>query len=125
MRLSDFKYQLPEKLIAQEPLKDRDKSRLLVMDRHTGELEHKLFKDIVDYFGENDVLVVNDTRVVKARMVGYKEKTDAEIEVFLLRELNENMWEIMVKPARKVRMGNTITLETVNLGDLDVNDFLF
>ena len=111
MRLSDFKYQLPEKLIASEPLKDRDKSRLMVMDRESGEVEHKLFKDIVDYFGENDVLVVNDTRVVKARMTGYKEKTDAEIEVFLLRELNENMWEIMVKPARKVRMGNTITLD--------------
>jgi len=111
MRLSDFKYQLPEKLIAQEPLKERDKSRLLVMDRSTDKLEHKLFKDIVDYFGEHDVLVVNDTRVVKARMTGYKEKTDAEIEVFLLRELNENMWEIMVKPARKVRMGNTITLQ--------------
>jgi len=111
MRLSDFKYQLPEKLIAQEPLKDRDKSRLLVMDRAGDKLEHKLFKDIVEYFGEHDVLVVNDTRVVKARMTGYKEKTDAEIEVFLLRELNENMWEIMVKPARKVRMGNTITLQ--------------
>lgn len=111
MRLSDFKYQLPEKLIAQEPLKERDKSRLLVMDRATDKLEHKLFKDIVEYFGEHDVLVVNDTRVVKARMTGYKEKTDAEIEVFLLRELNENMWEIMVKPARKVRMGNTITLQ--------------
>lgn len=110
MRLSDFKYQLPEKLIAQEPLKDRDKSRLLVLDRQTGEIEHKVFKDIVDFFGPNDVLVVNDTRVVKARLKGYKEKTDAEIEVFLLRELNENMWEIMVKPARKVRMGNTITL---------------
>ncbi len=110
MRLSDFKYQLPEKLIAQEPLKERDKSRLLVMDRETGDVEHKVFKDIVDYFGPNDVLVVNDTRVIKARMKGYKEKTDAEIEVFLLRELNENMWEIMVKPARKVRMGNTITL---------------
>ena len=111
MRLSDFKYTLPEKLIAQEPLKERDKSRLLVMDRAGGKLEHRLFKDVVDYFGEHDVLVVNDTRVVKARMTGYKEKTDAEIEVFLLRELNENMWEIMVKPARKVRMGNTITLQ--------------
>ena len=111
MRLSDFKYTLPEKLIAQEPLKERDKSRLLILDKTTGQLEHKLFKDVVEHFGENDVLVVNDTRVVKARMTGYKEKTDAEIEVFLLRELNENMWEIMVKPARKVRMGNTITLQ--------------
>jgi S-adenosylmethionine:tRNA ribosyltransferase-isomerase len=111
MRLSDFKYTLPEKLIAQEPLKERDKSRLLILDKATGQLEHKLFKDVVEHFGENDVLVVNDTRVVKARMTGYKEKTDAEIEVFLLRELNENMWEIMVKPARKVRMGNTITLQ--------------
>ncbi len=110
MRLSDFKYQLPEKLIAQEPLKERDKSRMLVMDRRTGELEHKVFKDLVEYFGPHDVLVINNTRVIKARMRGYKEKTDAEIEVFLLRELNENMWEIMVKPARKVRMGNTITL---------------
>ncbi|MDP2361770.1 MAG: tRNA preQ1(34) S-adenosylmethionine ribosyltransferase-isomerase QueA [bacterium] len=111
MRLSDFKYPLPEKLIAQEPLKERDKSRLLVLDRASGQVEHRLFKDIVEFFGEHDVLVVNDTRVVKARMTGYKEKTDAEIEVFLLRELNENMWEIMVKPARKVRMGNTITLQ--------------
>jgi S-adenosylmethionine:tRNA ribosyltransferase-isomerase len=111
MRLSDFKYTLPEKLIAQEPLKERDKSRLLVMDRVSGAVEHRIFKDVVELFGPNDVLVVNDTRVVKARLTGYKEKTDAEIEVFLLRELNENMWEIMVKPARKVRMGNTITLQ--------------
>ena len=110
MRLSDFKYQLPEKLIAQEPLKERDKSRLLVMDRETGDVEHKVFKDIVDYFGPNDVLVVNDTRVIKARMKGYKEKTDAEIEVFLLRELNENMWEIMVKRRAKCAWAIPFTL---------------
>lgn len=110
MRLSDFKYKLPEKLIAQEPLKERDKSRLMVLHRDTQTIEHKLFKDIVEYMQPQDALVVNETRVIKARMTGYKEKTDAEIEVFLLRELNDSMWEIMVKPARKVRMGNTITL---------------
>ncbi len=110
MRLSDFKYKLPDKLIAQQPMKDRDKSRLMVIHRDTQEIEHRTFKDIVEYFGADDSLVINDTRVIKARMTGYKEKTDAEIEVFLLRELNDNMWEIMVKPARKVRMGNTITL---------------
>jgi S-adenosylmethionine:tRNA ribosyltransferase-isomerase len=111
MRLSDFKYPLSERLIAQEPLKERDKARLMVVDRSTGKISESVFKDLDQYLEPGDCLVLNNTRVFPARLHGYKDKTDADIEVFLLRELNENLWEIMVKPARKVRMGNTITIE--------------
>jgi len=111
MRLSDFKYPISEKLIAQTPLKERDKARLMVLNREqksTGEL---LFREVDQLLEPGDCLVFNDTKVFPARLRGHKDKTDAEIEVFLLRELNNNLWEIMVKPARKVRMGNTITIE--------------
>ena len=111
MRLSDFKYPLSERLIAQEPLKERDKARLMVVDRSTGKISESVFKDLDQYLEPGDCLVLNNTRVFPARLHGYKDKTDADIEVFLLRELNENLWEIMVKPARIVRMGNTITIE--------------
>lgn len=109
-RLSDFKYSLPEKLIAQEPLARRDESRLLIVDRDTRTYRDARFADVVDYFGPNDVLVVNETRVFPARLKGFKEKTEAEIEVFLLRRLTEELWEVLVKPARKVRTGNSITI---------------
>ncbi len=108
MRLSDFQFNLPEKFIAQQPAPQRDQSRLLVLDRSNGNLQDCNFRDILHYFKPGDALVVNETKVFPARLYGQKEKTDAKIEVFLLRELNDSLWEVLVKPARKVRTGNTI-----------------
>jgi len=110
MKLSEFKFDLPLKLVAQNPTDDRDQSRLLVLHKDTGEIEHKTFKDIVDYFDEGDVLVTNNTKVFPARLYGNKEKTGAQIEVFLLRELNKEMhlWDVLVDPARKIRVGNKL-----------------
>ncbi len=109
-RLSDFKYALPEKLIAQEPLARRDSSRLLVVDRDSRTIRDEKFTDIIGYLDAGDALVVNETRVFPARLKGFKEKTEAEIEVFLLRRLTEELWEVLVKPARKVRTGNSIMI---------------
>lgn len=110
MKLSEFNFKLPEELIAQEPTKHRDESRLMVLHKKTGEIEHKIFKDIIDYFHEDDVFVFNDTKVFPARLNGNKEKTGAKIEVFLLRELFEDqkLWDVLVEPARKIRIGNKL-----------------
>lgn len=110
MKLSEFKFELPSSLIALHPTENRDDSRLMVIHKDTGEIEHKVFKDVVDYFGENDVFVTNDTKVFPARLYGNKEKTGAKIEVFLLRELNTEMklWDVLVDPARKIRVGNKL-----------------
>lgn len=110
MKLSQFKYTLPQDLIALYPSKNRDESRLMVVHRETGVVEHKVFKDIVEYFKERDVLVFNNTKVFPARLYGNKEKTGAEIEVFLLRELNreQRLWDVLVDPARKIRIGNKL-----------------
>jgi len=110
MKLSDFKYNLPKTSIAKYPVSPRDKSKLLVVDKETGEMEDKKFSDVIDYMEKGDVLVVNETRVFQARLYGKKEKTNAKIEVFLLRELNSNdcIWDVIVDPARKVRIGNKI-----------------
>ncbi len=110
MKLSQFKYTLPQELIALYPSKNRDESRLMIVHRDTGVIEHKVFKDIVDYFRERDVLVFNNTKVFPARLYGNKEKTGAEIEVFLLRELNreQRLWDVLVDPARKIRIGNKL-----------------
>lgn len=110
MKLSKFKYELDEKKIALHPAPNRDESKLMVLDRTNRKIEHKLFKDIVNYFDEGDVLVFNDTKVFPARLYGYKEKTGAEIEVFLLRELDREMrlWDVLVDPARKIRIGNKL-----------------
>jgi S-adenosylmethionine:tRNA ribosyltransferase-isomerase len=110
MKLSQFKYSLPPELIALYPSKNRDESRLMVVHRDTGEIEHRVFKDVVDYFHEKDVLVFNNTKVFPARLYGNKEKTGAEIEVFLLRELNreQRLWDVLVDPARKIRIGNKL-----------------
>lgn len=110
MKLSAFKFDLPASRIALYPSENRDESRLLVLNRKTGEIEHKMFKDIVDYFTEGDVFVVNNTKVFPARLYGNKEKTGAKIEVFLLRELNKQMklWDVLVDPARKIRVGNKL-----------------
>ena len=110
MKLSDFKFEVPKKLIALYPTENRDESRLMVVHRKTGEIEHRTFKDILEYFGEGDVFVTNDTKVFPARLYGNKEKTGAKIEVFLLRELNAEfkLWDVLVDPARKIRVGNKL-----------------
>ncbi|HEY9186997.1 MAG TPA: tRNA preQ1(34) S-adenosylmethionine ribosyltransferase-isomerase QueA [Ignavibacteria bacterium] len=110
MKLSDFKYPLPRNLIAKYPVSPRDRSRLMVLHRDTQEIELKHFYEIVDYFEEGSCLVMNETKVFPARLIGRKEKTNAKIEVFILRELSkeENIWDVIVDPARKVRIGNKI-----------------
>ncbi|MEN9918972.1 MAG: tRNA preQ1(34) S-adenosylmethionine ribosyltransferase-isomerase QueA [Bacteroidota bacterium] len=110
MKLSQFKFDFPEELIATHPAKNRDESRLLVYDRKSNEIEHKQFKDILGYFDNQDVFIFNDTKVFPARLYGNKEKTGAKIEVFLLRELNEefHLWDVLVDPARKIRIGNKL-----------------
>lgn len=110
MKLSQFKFKLPEELIASYPANHRDEARMMVVNRKTGEVEHKIFKEVLDYFNEKDMFVFNDTKVFPARMYGNKEKTGATIEVFLLRELNEefHLWDVLVDPARKIRIGNKL-----------------
>lgn len=110
MKLSQFKFKLPEEKIALHPTKYRDESRLMVLHKRTGEIEHKVFKDVLNYFDDKDVFVFNDTKVFPARLYGNKEKTGARIEVFLLRELNEELrlWDVLVDPARKIRIGNKL-----------------
>ena len=110
MKLSQFKFKLPEEKIALHPTRYRDESRLMVLHRKTGEIEHRMFKDILDYFDDKDVFIFNDTKVFPARLYGNKEKTGARIEVFLLRELNEELrlWDVLVDPARKIRIGNKL-----------------
>ena len=109
-KLSQFNFELPEELLAERPAHNRDESRLMVVNRKTGEIEHRQFKDLVDYFDEGDVMIFNDTKVFPARMYGNKEKTGARIEVFLLRELNKEnlLWDVLVDPARKIRIGNKL-----------------
>lgn len=110
MKLSHFEFELPQELLAKYPTEHRDESRLMVLNRKEQTIEHKLFKDVIDYFDEGDVIMLNNTKVFPARMFGNKEKTGARIEVFLLRELNaENrLWDVLVDPARKIRIGNKL-----------------
>ena len=110
MKLSAFKYDLPEELLSKHPSDHRDESRLMVVHRDTGKIEHKIFKDVLDYFDEDDTMVFNNTKVFPARMYGKKEKTGARIEVFLLRELDSEsrLWDVLVDPARKIRIGNKL-----------------
>lgn len=110
MKLSQFEFNLPEERIAKYPATFRDESRLMVLHKETGEIEHKIFKEIINYFDEGDLVVLNDTKVFPARLHGSKERTGAEIEVFLLRELNaeQKLWDVLVDPARKIRIGNKL-----------------
>ena len=110
MKLSDFKFEVPKKLISLYPSENRDESRLMVVHRTTGKIEHRVFKDVIEYFTEGDVFVTNNTKVFPARLYGNKEKTGAKIEVFLLRELNQELrlWDVLVDPARKIRVGNKL-----------------
>ncbi|WP_432412871.1 tRNA preQ1(34) S-adenosylmethionine ribosyltransferase-isomerase QueA [Rasiella sp. SM2506] len=110
MKLSNFSFNLPEELLAEHPAPNRDEARLMVLNRKEQTIEHKMFKDLIDYFEEDDVLVLNNTKVFPARLYGNKEKTGARIEVFLLRELNPEtrLWDVLVDPARKIRIGNKL-----------------
>jgi S-adenosylmethionine:tRNA ribosyltransferase-isomerase len=110
MKLSHFNFNLPSELLAETPSENRDESRLMVVHRKTGQIEHRMFKDIIEYFDDGDVMILNNTKVFPARMYGNKEKTGARIEVFLLRELNaeQRLWDVLVDPARKIRIGNKL-----------------
>ncbi len=120
MKLSDFKYTLPEDLIAQKPSEPRDGSKLMVLHKEKKAFDHKSFSDIIDFLEDGDALVINETKVFSARITGVKEKTDAEVEIFLLRELENNLWEVLVKPARKVRIGNRLIVDgNINCDVLD------
>ncbi len=109
-KLSQFNFELPEKLVAKYPAKERDESRLMVVHKDSGKIEHKVFHEVIDYFDENDTFIFNNTKVFPARLFGKKEKTEANIEVFLLRELNkeQKLWDVLVDPARKIRVGNKL-----------------
>ena len=110
MKLSNFNYELPKDLLAEYPSDQRDESKLMVLNRKNQKIEHKSFKDLIDYFNDGDVFVLNNTKVFPARLMGNKEKTGASIEVFLLRELNreQRLWDVLVDPARKIRIGNKL-----------------
>lgn len=110
MKLSQYNYSFSPDMLAKYPAENRDESKLMVINKKTGEIEHKLFKDVIEYFNEKDVLILNDTKVFPARLYGNKEKTGAEIEIFLLRELNRELrlWDVLVDPARKIRIGNKL-----------------
>lgn len=109
MKVEDFDYNLPEELIAQTPLEKRDESRLLVLDKETGDVDHKKFYNIIDYLEEGDTLVLNDTKVLPARLIGLKEETNAVIEILLLKNIKDDDWECLVKPARRIKTGTIVS----------------
>ena len=131
MKTDDFDYFLPEELIAQTPIKERDHSRLLVLDKKTGEISHERFDNIINYLNKGDVLVINNTKVLPARLIGNKEETDAVIEVLLLKDLGDDTWECLCKPAKRVKVGTIINfndllkLECVAIGDDGIRHFKF
>lgn len=126
MDIEDFDYHLPEALIAQTPLKDRDQSRLLVLGKNSGDIDHRHFKDVIDYFNQGDTLVLNDTRVMPARLFGIKEETGAKVEMLMLTQLEGNDWEVLLKPAKRIQIGDKLNfgegkiiaecIETLNQG---------
>ena len=109
MNVEEFDYDLPESLIAQTPLKDRDQSRLLVLGRNSGNIEHKHFKDVINYLETGDTLVLNDTRVMPARLFGLKEETGAKVEMLMLTRIENNDWEVLLKPAKRIKVGNKLS----------------
>ena len=109
-KLTDFRYQLPKKYIAQKPKQKRDGSKMMVLNRENNSIKHKKFSDITSYFQKNDLLILNNTKVFPAKLFATKDRTDARVEIFLLRELGDRLWEVLVKPARKVRIGNKLIL---------------
>ena len=124
MKTDDFDYDLPEELIAQTPIKKRDESRLMILDKTTGKINHKHFKDIIDYLSPGDCLVLNDTKVIPARLIGVKVDTGAVIEVLLLKDLQSDIWECLVKPARRVKLDTIISFGDgkLKLKCIEIND---
>ena len=132
MRTEDFDFELPEGLIAQHPIKERDHSRMMVLDRKTGVMEHKIFTDIIDYLKPGDTLVLNDTKVIPARLFGVKKDTEAHIEVLLLKNIKEDNWECLVKPAKRVKIGTVVSFgqgllmaECIGIGEEGIREFCF
>ena len=130
MKTDDFDFELPERLIAQTPLKKRDDSKLLILDKETGKIEDKKFSDIIDYLDSNDVLVMNNTKVIPARLYGVKEETNALIEILMLKETLENCWECLVKPAKRVKLGTVVSFgngilkaECIRVGEEGIREF--
>ena len=123
MSLEDYNYNLPQELIAQDPLENRDLSRLMLLDKNTGEIKHQIFHDIIDYLNPGDCLVLNDTKVIPARLIGEKEGTGASVEVLLLKRKKDNVWETLVKPGKKARVGARISFgDGLLVGEvIDVN----
>lgn len=109
MKTSDFDYELPESLIAQTPLKQRDTSKLLVLDKKTGEISHHIFSDIEHYLHKGDVLVINDTKVIPARLYGMKEETNAVVQILMLKNIGEDIWECLAKPAKRISVGTIVS----------------
>ena len=123
MKTEDFDYYLPEHLIAQTPLEKRDESKLLVLDKNTGEIEHKHFKNIIDLLDSNDVLVLNDTKVIPARLIGTKEETNAVIELLMLKNTKDNIWECLTKPAKRIKVGTVVSFgEKLKAKCIEVKD---
>ena len=132
MKTSDFDYNLPENLIAQTPLDKRDNSKMLVLDKSNGNIEHKHFSNVIDYLEEGDILVINDTKVIPARLYGVKEETNALIEILMLKELKDNCWECLVKPAKRVHIGTIVNFgegklkaECIDVQDEGIRVFKF
>ena len=131
MKTDDFDFYLPENLIAQTPLERRDSSRLLILDKETGEITHKHFTDIIDYLDKDDILVLNDTKVMPARLYGVKNETNAVIEILMLKEKNKDVWECLVKPAKRVKVGTVVKFsdelnaECIGLGEEGIRIFKF
>ena len=131
MKTDDFDFYLPENLIAQTPLERRDSSRLLILDKETGEITHKHFTDIIDYLDKDDILVLNDTKVMPARLYGVKNETNAVIEILMLKEKNKDVWECLVKPAKRVKIGTVVKFsdelnaECIGLGEEGIRIFKF
>ena len=130
MKTDDFDFYLPEELIAQTPLKKRDSSKLLVLDKKTGEIEHRHFSDIIEYLEPNDVLVMNNTKVIPARLYGVKEETNAVIEILMLKTTSDDCWECLAKPAKRVKVGTVISFgdgklkaECISVGDEGIREF--
>ena len=131
MRTDDFDYYLPEELIAQVPIKERDHSRLLVLDKKTGEITHERFDHIINYLNKGDVLVVNNTKVLPARLIGTKEDTNAVIEVLMLKDLGDNKWECLSKPAKRIKIGTIVkfsdelSAKCIDIGEEGIRHFEF
>ena len=131
MRTDDFDYYLPEELIAQTPIKERDHSRLLVLDKNTGEINHERFDSIINYLNKGDVLVINNTKVLPARLIGVKEDTNAVIEVLMLKDLGNNKWECLAKPAKRIKLGTIVKFsdeliaKCINIGEEGIREFEF